>query len=1234
MRLSPIDNLRTMPAPVADTTERRLALDVTRSWIVEAPAGSGKTGLLLQRYLALLASETVLACDEVLAITFTRAATEEIRSRLLDELRAAAAGAPVRGEYEATTRALARTVLERDRRLSWGLLEDARRLRVLTIDALCAEIARSLPVLQRGARALSPVEDAEPLYREAARRTLLRLGRDETGVDRRLGQALRTILLHRDGDLSACQELLAEMLASREQWGKLLPLRLEAQSDEDLDLEVRPKLDAALETVVCDGLSRLMRAFPPGSAEVLSSIAADLAQSAPHGPTGAHPFSLCRDLIGPPAAKAEFLEHWKEMLHAVLTKGGKGWRKGVASHHLGVVMEPHQARALKDLVGSLAERPELLEEMKLCLLLPPSRYPDDQWAVAKPLLRVLRQAAAELQEVFLERGVCDFVEPALLARAALEQIRVEESGDEDEEPTALPGSPLRHLLVDEVQDTSSQQYELLERLTAGWNGATRTVFLVGDPKQSIYLFRQARVERFVQAMRTKRLGELPLGLIRLTANFRSRRGLVQAANETFAEIFPAHAVEEGQVTYNAVTAARGVGEPVAEEGYAWHVTETIGEGREGSGATAAQARRDAKRVRRWLNGWVTRPLPKGRTAPWTAAVLVQNRKSLEPILKELQNGEPLPYRAVQIDFLTERREILDLLALTRALLHPGDRIAWLAVLHAPWCGLGVADLHTLTGADAPEMAGRDVLDLIAERGSELGAESLARLERVWPILRRAADMAGELRMPELVERTWRSLGGNAYLKAGEAENAATFLALLRTIDRETGVVGLEDVERRLKRLFAAPTTEPTMLDVTTIHGSKGLEWDVVIVPELERAAPAKRGRLLEWEELADGRGVILAPIAGKGEDSAALHKWLARLSATRDKAERKRLLYVACTRAREELYLVGSVVHGNTETKPRAGSLLEVAWPAVPPDVVVPEETTIAGENDEATGGDGIVLSLAAAAEPETNGKQMSLLFGAPLDPVVERPAMLERVPADFNPLSALRRHGLLRDVGERAPVVAEPARRVEGSFAARAFGNVVHAVLELAAGRFARGLTKEQVRREAEGWRSRYGTLLRAEGLAPAEVEPFAERVRLALDRTLRDEVGLWILQARAEARAEVPLTTWGSERRAHRMDRMFLGGPTPGVPGASHRWIVDYKTAVHGREGLETFLDREEERYRGQMDRYAAAIPDGAVCVGLWFPMLGRLRWWTRPDLTDERATGRAFGTALEDDVASGRR
>ena len=162
------------------------------------------------------------------------------------------------------------------------------------------------------------------------------------------------------------------------------------------------------------------------------------------------------------------------------------------------IPKPDAAR-LKDLVQRI-QSDELREALAGVLALPPAKYPDDQWEIAKALFRVLRHALAELRLLFAERGECDFTEVALSAREALHS-------DEGSSEFALSaGGTLRHLLVDEMQDTSSGQYELLDLLTRSWDGRTQTLFLVGDPKQSIYLFRQARVERFLRTMKDRNAG--------------------------------------------------------------------------------------------------------------------------------------------------------------------------------------------------------------------------------------------------------------------------------------------------------------------------------------------------------------------------------------------------------------------------------------------------------------------------------------------------------------------------------------------------------------------------------------------------------------------------------------------------------------------------------------------------------------------------------------------------------
>ncbi len=126
----------------------------------------------------------------------------------------------------------------------------------------------------------------------------------------------------------------------------------------------------------------------------------------------------------------------------------------------------------------------------------------------------------------------------------------------------------------------------------------------------------------------------------------------------------------------------------------------------------------------------------------------------------------------------------------QALLHPADRVAWLAVLHAPWCGLGLADLHMLAGADDPIWAERCIEDVIAERGDLLSEESYARLMRVWPVLQAAEENRSGIGTAQWVEKTWRSLGGDVYLKPAEMSNARRYLQLLDEVEEQAGTMEL------------------------------------------------------------------------------------------------------------------------------------------------------------------------------------------------------------------------------------------------------------------------------------------------------------------------------------------------------------------------------------------------------------------------------------------------------------
>src|SRR5512146_49625 len=153
--------------PVPDLAERRRALDPARSFIVQAPAGSGKTELLIQRYLGLLAH--VDHPEEIVAVTFTRKAAGEMRERVLGALADAQSGAVPATEHEELTLELASAALRRDTRAGWRIADHPARLRIQTVDALCAALTRQMPVLSRFGSQPESMEDAGELYLEAAR---------------------------------------------------------------------------------------------------------------------------------------------------------------------------------------------------------------------------------------------------------------------------------------------------------------------------------------------------------------------------------------------------------------------------------------------------------------------------------------------------------------------------------------------------------------------------------------------------------------------------------------------------------------------------------------------------------------------------------------------------------------------------------------------------------------------------------------------------------------------------------------------------------------------------------------------------------------------------------------------------------------------------------------------------------------------------------------------------------
>ena len=1153
-----------------DESARAQTLDTRQSFLVQAPAGSGKTELLTRRLLKLLAE--VDEPEQILAITFTLAATAEMRERVITRLHAARDTAEASDELPEIT--LARRALENDARREWNLLQQPERLNIQTIDAVCLTIAHETPLLSRLGGSLSPTDKPQPLYTLAARRTLSHLGGEEP-----LSSALDALLQLRATSLPDCQKLIAEMLDKRDQWGRVLPLA----AQETLDWsKVRSKLEEPLRRTHNEAIQKAQTLFahhPEHAQELVEVLNHACNNIDPDSPLIAlkHVTDI-RHLTDH--------AHWSRLCDFLLTQKDE-WRANVPSgmgFPTGRVGTAPRQR-YKDLLSSLDANPEFLTTLSELRALPPQAYTEEESQMLQHMLVILRYAVAELRLVFAERGVVDFVELGLAAQ----QVLRDDEGELSELAVDIAGR-WPHLLVDEFQDTSRSQYDLFTLIAGGWESAGRgTCFLVGDPMQSIYMFRQAEVELFERTRRYG-LGEgtaaVQLTPLQLQTNFRSHAGLVDRLNEFFSQIFGPATGREYQVTFAPSTAHSPA--PRGSLGVkVWpYLISSRATPEQKRAADEAEARQVVSIIQ---EHWAAVEAAEHKEGEFRIAVLVRARAHLNLIARRLRKAD-IPFRAVEIEQLNERQEVKDLTALTRALLHPMDRVAWLTVLRAPWCGLTLRDLHTLAGSDIRDFSQGAMLALLRERTPLLSEDGQQRATRVLTVLEDA--LRGKHRQVSLarwVERTWVTLGGRACVDRAGYANVHAFYSMLEQLGPEAS--GLEE---QIAELCAQPdpaASERRGVQLMTIHKAKGLGFDVVIVPGLGRATRVESQPLLRSLEQtrlvgpdeAEEHEFVVAPIGRNGKQGG-IYAWIGELQGRREDDEAKRLLYVAATRARKELHLLGTAVTKvNNELSPGdRHSLLGIAWPALKDDFERARDPQ----------------------EPEADATPQQAEFSfPPAFPSIQ----LRRLPADWKPTA----HAALPVVQERNP---ETIERPRGSLAARAFGTVVHALLEDLAklgGIDAAGVS-QAIFDEVAGWRGRALAILRSSGLPRAEAEPLSTEVVRALQAVLRDPVGLWILGARAGARNEISWSTWAGEVvQTLRGDRIFHAGATPGSIEETHLWIVDYKTARHGASGIDAFLDAEKEKYARQLESYAEvmrkvqgnALP---LRMALYFPLLTRLVWW----------------------------
>jgi len=1133
-----------LDAELPDGKARLQGVHPHHSYIVQAPAGSGKTSLLVQRFLALLSQ--VDSPEQIVAMTFTKKAAAEMRQRIIEALELGKQ--PLSSDaslVDSNTWKLAKKALQRDNDQAWSLLQNPNRLRIKTIDGLNSYLVGQMPLLSKMGGQAQLLQDAYPTYQEAVRMVL----KDEH-LEEPVGRLLRLV----NGCFNRAESLLCDMLAKRDQWMRTL---IQYQGD-----EARHYLESAIEEIVNKTLSEQLQAlyylkpaFEEACALADYAVQHDQVQLAEIG--GAWPFAEDASAVKQWQVLADWLLTQKDEVRKSVTKNngfpaGKGEAKENKERFLDVLEQVRVAAA---------NHAEVLPALMALKGLPEADYSGQQWLDLQWLIQLLRVSAAYLKVVFQQSGQADYIEIAQAANQSL---------GSELEPTDLAQQldyQIQHLLVDEFQDTSSEQYRLLTQLIAGWQPDDgRTFFVVGDPMQSIYRFREAEVGNFLEAWKGQ-LGSVKLRQLNLEVNFRSTAGVVNWVNQAFAKVLPKqNQIEKGAVTYSASI-------PFSKDNTAavtphWVLNQSAQQ----------EAQEILAVIKERLSDFGNQT---GSDKIKKIAILGRSRSSLMDIAALLKQHE-IGFRAVDLESLADRQEVQDILALSRALLHLADKPAWIALLRSPLVGLSLKDMHCLFG-DMPYQTVWSAIERFRASNKKSDNASLAnsiwkfeeveglsqqgqqRLLQSIPVIDHAIKRLGSLPFATLVRESWLQLDGPLTVENTLAlENVDVFCQTLANSD--SPIINLQQLEKQMDSLYARPDSSPQSqyIELMTMHKSKGLEFDTVILPGLGRKPRSDDANLVSWFQFLSETGreqLVIAPLDQKGKEPSALRNLLKRIESEKQTFELGRLLYVAATRAKAKLHLFGQAKYKPTEKSIEAGdysvnlhkdSLLATMWP-----FVETEFTDLAEDYNE--------------------------FDDEPVDEEIPWPKV-SRLKLQRQGFSDYKKNALFEVESAKTVTSLENETQQQTEHESLVFsqqnallnttvGNLVHAVFEQMV---SEGLSDWNLER-LQNRLPIYQQWLAQQGLPESDMPEALRRVEQSIKNGLFNEKLRWALDAaHPESAVEYPLTSLENGQVAnHIVDRTF-------IDQSGTRWIVDYKTSVSDEDNIDKFVQYQTDKYQPQLQRY----------------------------------------------------
>ena len=1164
---------------IQDRDERILALEPFQSFAVSAPAGSGKTELLTQRVLRLLS--VVENPEEILCMTFANKAADEMKSRVIEYLIRASKSDDQNTylslqKHEVIALDLAKKALSRNKAKKWNLLDNPSRLRIYTIDGFCRKLAGQLPLESEFNPFTKDLPEPITLYKKVVSELIL--SQIERNND--ISKAISTLLGLLDNDLNELQNLLVNLLQDRGQSIAHL-----YQTD-----KARDYFEGSLNEVIEETLLSIKSIFDPFKGELLELVKYAttnlLLQDEPKNTD----LLSCSSLEDLPSPTSSGYKQWTGLLSMFFTEK-KEWRKKLTLHQGFPATDDSidnkkdatkHAKQKKEDMGYLIEKLQgeagAYKALRELTSLPVPHYSDLQWQTIKALKSILLDLSGLLSITLKQNKACDYTEVSFAALRSL--------GTEDA-PTELAFKQdytTKHILVDEFQDTSSLQFKLIKNLTREWQPEdNRSLFIVGDPMQCLYSWRGANVRQFMQ-VRENPIGNINLRKIDLMVNFRSTAKIVDWVNSVFQCAFDdKDDLGRGSVSYSPSVACS---EDTCLKNDKSEKVITLDEFIDYKGSNDAE-KAEAKHIAS-LVCKTKKFNPQG-----SIAILANTRKVLPEILIALKN-EGVSWQATEIDPLNHRMSIIDLKSLTKALLSPADRISWLAILRSPWCGLNLHDLFLVTNYKAkseddssstePPLIITNIFRYTEIK--DISTDGKQILSRCCAVLKSGWKQRYKKPLRVWIESIWIELGGpNSLTSEQELNCCQQYFDLLELHENSSRITDWSIFEKALEGLYVAPneTSDPNVF-IMTIHKAKGLEFDTVIIPGLNRPdRNNSKEPLIRWHERTNKKGedrLIAGPRPETGQENNRIFDYLKQENKLREELERIRKAYVAVTRAKKRLHLtytvsIGENIKQTDEMKPSKSTLLTALFGRDCYKERLKNHPFLSCKS----------YDFRSVANDNSNDRNSQKLLVA-----------LNRLPASWEKTLSFNKTKIPKSI---ANIVTSDEKKTSSIIAtsARHTGTVLHRILNQIVIDGIHKWDERKIIDQTPHWQSQL------QGLGLTNYDQPLSLLQRSVDACIRDKKNHWIFDSsHKDSKCEYRIgykSLKGKQSKTSVIDRCFILNGT--------QWIIDYKSSEPSKDqSRDVFLNQEVAEYEKKLRHYEKILHDMnnlPTKTGLYFPLIQHL-------------------------------